>query len=128
MHRYSEFASLHEFLEVHHINNRCNSLVIAPVQTSNISIPIPPKKVFGGKDKEVIAERQKGLQVSREVNTVQDIVCYYFHRPFLIPYCVNHCSPVHGRSRGSLTLLHIVKILMVYRTVLYMKRAYSFTL
>lgn len=31
---------------------------------SGITIPIPPKKVFGSKDKEVIAERQKGLQVS----------------------------------------------------------------
>lgn len=44
VHRYSEFSALHEFLE-----------------TSGISIPIPPKKVFGSKDKEVIAERQKGL-------------------------------------------------------------------
>ena len=32
-------------------------------QTSGISLPIPPKKMFGSKDKEVIAERQKGLQV-----------------------------------------------------------------
>ena len=37
------------------------------MQTSGVTIPIPPKKVFGSKDKEVIAERQKGLQVSTEL-------------------------------------------------------------
>ncbi|XP_065912112.1 PX domain-containing protein kinase-like protein [Dysidea avara] len=45
VHRYSEFSALHEFLE-----------------TSGITLPIPPKKMFGSKDKEVIGERQKGLQ------------------------------------------------------------------
>lgn len=47
-----------------------NGMYDVPVQTSNVSIPIPPKKMFGSKDKEVIAERQKGLQVSIEVYKV----------------------------------------------------------
>ena len=68
----------------------------APVQMSGVSIPIPPKKMFGSKDKEVIAERQKGLQVSTHQCMIQDLVLY-FCRPFLIQYYVNHCSPVHGR-------------------------------
>ena len=73
-----------------------SNMFSAPVQMSGVSIPIPPKKMFGSKDKEVIAERQKGLQVSTYQHIVQDLVLY-FGRPFLIQYYVNHCSPVRGR-------------------------------
>ena len=47
MKRYSDFTALDTEIKI-----------------SNIDAPLPPKKVFGNFDREFVAERQQGLQVT----------------------------------------------------------------